>query len=951
MFSSIRHSVRCGTSARRGLFPTRARWLTGGLLLLTLLAGCARHQAEEPVDCDATRADVGPLLDVRFSDVSAANGIGGKWYAAQRWVERQLVPHDEWVALGWCEFHAGRITLAKRAFTVAVNRVRHSTDAAIGLGNVALREQQPGKAATIFASVLKRLPASTDARDGMRLALERMKTGDPAATRANEVLQDIAGTRHASPDLLYLRALATQRAGGVGEIRRRPDAAPGTPAYFARAGQDVLQVRDANGGWSPVFVKGVNIGPALPGRFASEAPRDEKTWTTWLDRIASLGANAVRVYTLQPPAFYRALAHHNAGPAGKRLWLLQGVWADLPPGDNFDDATYVAAFQRAIARAVDAVHGDLILAPGRGNARGVYDADVSQDTLAWIVGREWEPYAVVAFDGMSPGNCSYTGRFVAVHDGHAMECWIGRMLDYTAGYEARRYEQFRPLTFANWPTLDPLFHPTEATRAEEDALRHKLFGTPIPERSAPAWDDDAVSVDATLMSGASDFPPGVFASYHVYPNFPYFMNLEPGYGKVHDAEGVNRYLGYLRELKAYHGHQPVLIAEYGMSSSRGVAHLQPEGLDHGGHDERDAMRDDARLLRSIQAAGMAGGIAFEFMDEWFKGTWSTSPFEIPAEHRPRWFNAESPEQSYGLFANRPQAPVRLDGDAADWTGIPPLASDDAGGSGWGHLKSLSATYDAGWVYLMLQTAGRGLPDWSKVAYSIGLDTYAADRGERRLPVPADCTTASGVEFAVTLRGPGRSELLVTPPYRERNPAESGSALPTYSPLEPTGRWARPELETNRERFTRAGQRIPPESVYPGVLRFGSLDPDSPDFNTLADVATGPDGAIEIRLPWALLNFTDPSTGTVLDSPETGPAFGTAHTAGIRLYACVASPGTDATPAELPAGGTAAMMPIHGWQDPAYVFEPKYGLQQLQATIESMPDGPRPPATAAPEAHP
>ena len=48
--------------------------------------------------------------------------------------------------------------------------------------------------------------------------------------------------------------------------------------------------------------------------------------------------------------------------------------------------------------ADEAVHGDLVLDPERGHARGVFDADVSGDTLAWIVGREWEPYAVQRFN-------------------------------------------------------------------------------------------------------------------------------------------------------------------------------------------------------------------------------------------------------------------------------------------------------------------------------------------------------------------------------------------------------------------------------------------------------------------------------------------------------------------------------------------------------------------------
>ncbi len=111
-----------------------------------------------------------------------------------------------------------------------------------------------------------------------------------------------------------------------------------------------------------------------------------------------------------------------------------------------------------------------------------------------------------------------------------------------------------------------------------------------------------------------------------------------------------------------------------MSTSRGIAHRQPEGLHHGGHDERYAMRQNARLLNAIHRERMAGGVAFEFMDEWFKSTWPTGPFEIPEERRPFWFNFESAEQSYGLFAMRPRSPVRLDGDASDWERLPALAS-------------------------------------------------------------------------------------------------------------------------------------------------------------------------------------------------------------------------------------------------------------------------------------
>jgi hypothetical protein len=776
----------------------------------------------------------------------------------------------------------------------------------------------------------------------LTLALQRLPSGDSSAELALRAATALAKQRPTDKAAQYLVAMADRRSGGSGEIRLKPDGDAAQPVYFARAGNDYLELRDDQGNWTPLFVKGINLGPAQPGRFASEAPEDDATWKNWLDMISGLGTNAVRVYTLQPPAFYRALAAHNAVPGSRRLWLLQGVWADLPPRDDFDDAAYVTWFHSEIARVIDAVHGDLVLEPERGTARGIYDTDVSADTLAWIVGREWEPFAVAAYQQRHPGTCDHQGRYVVVTNGHAMECWIGGMLDYAAAYEVRRHGQARPLTFANWPTLDPLVHPTEATRAEEDQLRHRLTGEPLPVRTDPAWDDDSVSVDAAVMAGSADFPTGVFASYHIYPNFPYFMNLDPTYAEVRDEEGINRYAGYLRALTAHHGHQPVLVAEFGMSTSRGIAHLQPEGLDHGGHDEAEAMRASARLLRSIGRERMAGGVAFEFMDEWFKGTWSTSPFEIPEEHRPRWFNAQSPEQSYGLFANRPNSVIRVDGDAADWAQLPELASAPAVAGGWADVESLRATYDSGWIYILIKTGGRGPIDWSQVGFSIGLDSYAAERGERQLPPPAACDSPVGVEFAVSLGGPGASELLVTPPYVERHPAETGASLPLFSPPEPTGKFSHPTLETNRERYGRDGRLYPARTVTPGILRFGSLDPSAPAFSTLTDVSVGDDGIIELRLPWALLNFGDPSTGQVLHNPVASGSFKTAQTNRIGLQVCAADLTRPGVMTQLPAQDSEPVSLTTGaWVMPDFVLEPKHGIEQLRSAFSEIADRPAP----------
>jgi hypothetical protein len=49
----------------------------------------------------------------------------------------------------------------------------------------------------------------------------------------------------------------------------------------------------------------------------------------------------------------------------------------------------------------------------------------------------------------------------------------------------------------------------------------------------------------------------------------------------------------------------------------------------------------------------------------------------------------------------------------------------------------------------------------------------------------------------------------------------------------------------------------------GLLTYGNANPDSVDFNSLADFNAG-EGYIEIKLPWQILNFFDPSMMKIHD---------------------------------------------------------------------------------------
>src|SRR5207237_952012 len=135
-----------------------------------------------------------------------------------------------------------------------------------------------------------------------------------------------------------------------------PPVAPSAePQVAARTQGEHFEVRTAQG-WEPFYVKGINLGAALPGKFPSQFPADDSTYARWLELIAAANANTVRLYTILPPPFYRALRRWNAAHPDRALWLVHGVWAELPPHGNYDERRWKAAFGREMRRAAEVVH-------------------------------------------------------------------------------------------------------------------------------------------------------------------------------------------------------------------------------------------------------------------------------------------------------------------------------------------------------------------------------------------------------------------------------------------------------------------------------------------------------------------------------------------------------------------------------------------------------------------
>jgi hypothetical protein len=858
------------------------------------------------------------------------------------------------VLRGWGALRESKVDEADARFREALTRCPGYPPALVGAAYVAMRRGDDNAATAFFGRALAAQPANYDALVG--LGILGYRHGDLSASwrRFAAALAVVPGD---SLSLWYLDRIP----GARDSLTLTPPPRLPRTTVAARTAVRIFEVPNDSGGWKPLWIKAVNLGAALPGKHPSEFPPDDGTYEHWIELTARMNANAIRVYTVHPPHFYRALARWNAAHADRPLWLIQGVWTELPPGskqERYDDRVWNAAFLAEMHRVVDLIHGAAVLPRRPGHASGIYATDVSRWTLAYIIGREWEPYSVIAFAEAHPKQSRFDGAYLTMQGGNAVDAWLTKVSDAMIAYEMQRYNQQRPLAYTNWPTLDPLHHPTESTLAEEDSIRrvrHEI----VPE-APKEYDNDAISLDASLVRPTSAYAAGFFASFHVYPYYPDFIALDSGYSAARSPDGPSNYFGYLRKLVDHFGSMPVVISEYGVPSSRGVAHLQPQNWSHGGHSEQEQAEINARLTRDIYASGAAGAGLFALIDEWFKKNWTVIDFEHPAERNRLWLNPLDPEQNYGVVAMRPgraDSAIVIDGRGDDWRGrpvwydhgtvndtIPPAR----------RLQRLQVASDEAYLYLRLDV---GAIDWARAHYLIGIDTYSSALGDIVMPYTRSRSPV-GLEFVVDLRGPEGSHVLVDHPYNlyRDEPIVGSTPLaveqiynrPFRSLANSAGRYDSMVVITNRRRIGRDGTVYPARGVDRGRLLFARQQE-----TTLADwYADSHTGIIEMRIPWGMLNVVDPSSRLVLHGGNNGEVAGT-RTEGFRFVVESYDPARPTAGGDRMPNGVGARswgtLPVWSW--PTWE-EPRW-YEQLKPQFETMRrafgDIPNAPATRAVQA--
>lgn len=604
--------------------------------------------------------------------------------------------------------------------------------------------------------------------------------------------------------------------------------------YYTKLDDKYFTVYDGEK-FNKKFLKGVNIGVGKPGAFPGELAITKEEYLRWFRYIGEMNANTIRVYTIQTPEFYEALLEHNM-KSENTIYLLHGVWIneeDINSKLNAFDPIIKDTTIDEINRLIDVIHGKAEIEEKAGHASGKYTSDISPYLIGLILGIEWDPAFVNNTNKLNVGKSDFKGKYLYTSDNASpFESFLCELGDKAISYEKDKYNTQVPISFTNWVTTDLLEHSNE-----------------------PDEKEDSEVVDPNNIKTNENFKPGLFASYHVYPYYPEALVYQKEYREYEDEDGnVNPYKAYLEDLIKKHT-MPVLVAEFGVPSSRGITHENIyTGFNQGGLDEKSQGEMDSSMLEDIYNTGYAGGIVFSWQDEWFKRTWNTMDYDIGGR-RAYWSNIQTNEQNFGLLAFDPgseESVCYIDGKIKDWKNRTPLMENEK--------YSTYVNSDEKYVYFMVK--GNDSINFLNEHLVIPIDT-TPNSGSSKYE---DITFSNGVDFIIDINGKDNSKIKVQSYYDVFSYSYGGK----YSGVE-SNKEGKDSSKFNPIYLCISGpihlpednKDIPLRKKETGKLTYGNGNPGDDDYNSLSDFYIN-ENVIEIRIPWQLLNVMDPSSKSVMD---------------------------------------------------------------------------------------
>lgn len=583
-----------------------------------------------------------------------------------------------------------------------------------------------------------------------------------------------------------------------------------------------------NGAYKSIIVRGVHVGQAEAFQNALDFTTDKETYLSWFQDIKALGANTIKIGTVYHQEFYDALYEFNE-QNDEPLYLLQGIRPSesdaLWDKDGYHPE-FIDRLQRDARKAVDVIHGRKISLNDTRTGNGLFVKDVSPWVLGFLVGDEWN-LDLIAYTNQKAGNPDeFEGEYVRTEGANAFEALLAEVMDDLVGYETRKYQSQRPVSFVSSSIYDPFVY--------EDAFA-ELIGK-------------FNRLNIEHLFGTSKNKAGLFAAYQydsVSDNrLQYLADNEQNRALLKDGDVAD----YLSLLNKYH-EKTMMIVHFNVSSGRNTME-NPQGI-----PERTQGEEIVSLLESFKTAGIKHAILHSWQDTWYLRTWNTA-YGLDAQMESFWQNSLAETEHYGLSTFEPYRGknlMRVDGKKDDFLDVTFVEKNGF---------SYAVTRDYNYLYLFLE--GR---DFESSELLIGFD-FLEEIGTTS-PGGYNVSFDKGVDFLLVLDGKDRTELLVQERYNALRPQflERLRGVNPYViqprkdsrkmvPIEMVRRYTEGEIAEFVE------NPLSYYTSYPvGKLTYGQGNPEEESFLSTADFYYGED-TVEIRIPYGLLNFYNPIDGSI-----------------------------------------------------------------------------------------
>ena len=604
----------------------------------------------------------------------------------------------------------------------------------------------------------------------------------------------------------------------------------------------------SDGNYEVFDLKGVNLKFTKPGHYSSEYKITKDEYINWFHEIQDLGANVIKIEDIGNPVFYEAFYEYNSSNP-KKIYLIQGISENeskIKSKYAAIDQEFYSEYLKHCKNVIDIVHGRHKIRKDKELLPWKYKYDISQWVYGYSLGATWLSDFVVYTNESRPQLEQYNGEYISTSNANNFEIFLAKIMNQMIDYEVEKYSMQHSMTFENSLNTSPL------NFNENIEFIKKKYG----------------SIDIENINKEKSFEGALYVSYNIFSFDLDFILYE-------DNTNNTPYYELLHRLNEHHK-KPVVISNIGNPSSRGVTYNEKDIIKYGNLSEIEQGQDIVSQYQDIIQTGTAGAIVKDWQDDWNSITWNTNKL-VDLDNNVYWHDVQTPNQSFGILSFEPGSKKSLcyiDGNDKEWKDKEITKQND---------YSISMKYDSEYLYFLVKKENL---DIDHEHFFIPIDTIQQIGSK-------DCKnlnlkTSELSDFIIEINGKDQSRVWVNDRYdtnefingdlinRDFNIYEnvpnknSGNFHKIYSMLNNLEFYyvhrthEVDRIEFKDFDFTGNIRNYTVNKTYEtGKLTYGNANPKSPNFNSLADFCAG-DGFVEIKIPWGLLNFADPTEMMIHD---------------------------------------------------------------------------------------